>query len=208
MSSLCVRSLNMRFFLYLILFWLPIELSAQHPFLSRFSATPVDDGIFLEWTISAGNTCNGTIVERALEDDEDFIVIEDIEGICGSVTKPEHFSFLDSSPSPGILNRYRLLLGQSGYSQEVLLVYYEIPESGYQIIYRSSSEQLSIRSDISSAGDKEVYLVDAQGKVVDQFSMNGSMVDRSLSSLDSGVFVISIREEGKAIFEQKFIKPE
>lgn len=181
--------------------------SAQHPFLSRFSATVIDDGVFLEWTISKGNRCNGTQIERALIDEE-FIEVGGIEGVCGSVEEPEDFSFLDTRPISGNESRYRLLLGQSGYTQEVSVTYFNLGDDGFLLFYDSISGLLNIVSDNRSSSLKDVCLFDLEGSKIETWAMNSSSSQFSLRGFMNGAYIVRVTKDSEVLFSQKFIKIE
>jgi hypothetical protein len=101
--------------------------------LLQFNIARVDNHIQLDWTVSAGNTCNGISVYRSA-DSLNFVEIGDIQGICGSSDRNESYSFTDASPAKNSVNYYRLELGTLGYSWIKKLNFLDFSDAGF-IVY-------------------------------------------------------------------------
>ena len=93
-------------------------------FVSSFELLEVHDGIFINWQIDSGYTCQGVDILRS-EDGVDFEEIGHISGVCGSLSKPVAYSFLDEHPISNSNNHYRLKLNGHGFT-EILNLYYLI----------------------------------------------------------------------------------
>ncbi len=96
--------------------------SAQETILEKFTATEVNDDIVLNWTIEQGSTCNGIDITRS-SDSLNFILIGDIEGICGDQEKSIPYTFVDENPIRNQINYYRLELGSVGSSDIISIKY-------------------------------------------------------------------------------------
>src|SRR5437870_3891883 len=84
--------------------------------LPVFEAIQVENRVQLNFTISAGNTCNGIQIFRS-PDAVNFIEIGDIQGVCGSSDRSESYFFIDQAPLKNKTNYYRLQLGTLGSSE-------------------------------------------------------------------------------------------
>ena len=87
----------------------------EHPFLSRFALTEGLGFVQLDWTMSAGNTCEGIDIYRSL-DGSNFETVGTIPGICGDINSPVPFSWTDHSAPELTTVYYRLRLGLNGFS--------------------------------------------------------------------------------------------
>ena len=98
--------------------------------LSKFFAVQVEETVFMRWTISAGNTCEDTHIERS----SDGITYEQvglIGGICGSPDEAITFEFTDSIPLVNRTLYYRLLLGYFGYTSPKVVEYRLYNDQGF-----------------------------------------------------------------------------
>ena len=87
----------------------------EHPFLSRFALTEGLGFVQLDWTMTAGNTCEGIDIYRSL-DGSNFETVGTIPGICGDINSPVPFSWTDQSAPELTTVYYRLRLGLNGFS--------------------------------------------------------------------------------------------
>jgi hypothetical protein len=53
--------------------------------LSDFDIDQSNGKVLLAWTIKSGSICNGMQIYRS-KDSIDFVLIEDIQGVCGSLS--------------------------------------------------------------------------------------------------------------------------
>jgi hypothetical protein len=104
--------------------------------LSKFFATPLDETVFLRWTITAGNTCEDTDIERS-SDGISYERVGLIGGICGSPDQSITYEFTDTLPLFNRTAYYRLKLGYYGYSSPQTVKINRFNESGYLISAQS-----------------------------------------------------------------------
>ena len=83
--------------------------------LVQFSPVQVENNVQLNFTIKAGNTCNGIQIYHSV-DSVTFSEIGDIQGVCGSSDRNESYSFTHNTPAKNKNNYYRLQLGTLGYT--------------------------------------------------------------------------------------------
>ncbi len=95
-----------------------------HPIILDFNAFSSGNQILLKWTIEAGKSCNGTIIEHST-DSIVFNQVGQIEGICGGEETPVPFEFLHTSPRINSKNYYRLVLGTQGFSNPLPIIHKE-----------------------------------------------------------------------------------
>jgi len=105
--------------------------------LDSFSLIRLGNAVQLSIVIRGGASCNGIVLERS-GGDVQFSTIDVIPGICGGTDRPELYSFTDKSPFPNTLNHYRILLGETGYS-DTLSVFY-VPVKNDFILYPNPAE--------------------------------------------------------------------
>lgn len=107
----------MKLFLFITLFFsfTVHSLAQNEDILIQFSAVQVENRVQMNFTIKAGNTCNGIQIYHSV-DSVSFSEIGDIQGVCGSSDRNESYSFTDHSPAQNKINYYRLQLGTLGYT--------------------------------------------------------------------------------------------
>jgi hypothetical protein len=138
---------------------------AQETSLDRFTASEINNRVYLEWIISAGNTCQGIHILRST-DSINFIQIGNIDGVCGNITTPQGYNFTDDNPVKNKINYYRLELGGIGLSKIVSVEIIDLQSGGYQvrphpitskaIIYFSNPGQRVCQLNIYSISGNEV----------------------------------------------------
>lgn len=104
----------------------------QETSLDRFTASEINGRVYLEWIISAGNTCQGIRILRST-DSINFIQIGDIGGVCGNINTPQGYDFTDDNPIKNKINYYRLELGGIGLSKIISVEIIDLQSGGYQV---------------------------------------------------------------------------
>jgi len=114
------------------LFFQVLITHAQNNILDYFYANETEGKVFLQWSISSGETCNGIKITRSA-DGRVFSVIGEISGVCGEADVPVPYSFLDESPIENAISYYRLELGISNFSEVVSIQIIDKNKDGYQV---------------------------------------------------------------------------
>ena len=86
--------------------------------LSSFDIGLSQGNVLLAWTIKSGSTCNGMQVFRS-QDSVNFVLIEDIQGVCGSLSSSVSYTFTDHTPILNAFNYYKIDFG--GQEQSSIL---------------------------------------------------------------------------------------
>ena len=92
-----------------VIFSLGFAVRSQN-ILSSFEIGLSQGNVLLAWTIKSGNTCNGMQVFRS-QDSINFVLIEDIQGVCGSLSSPVSYTFTDHTPILNAINYYKIDFG-------------------------------------------------------------------------------------------------
>lgn len=111
--------------------------------LDRFTITENDGSVFLSWTISLGNTCQGTNILRST-DSINFSEIGRIAGVCGSTEQAESYTFEDASPIKNRHNYYRLELGLTGFSEVLAVEVVDLGNAGLQLRPNPATDQVTL----------------------------------------------------------------
>lgn len=173
--------------------------------LSKFFTVQQVDEVLIRWTITAGNTCEDTYIERSL-DGISFERIGLISGVCGSPDQPVTYDFYDTMPAPNRINHYRLVLGLYGYTMPQSTEFIVLNDMGYSIQPNPMADKATIifRNPIKEEFRFMVY--DVSGKTVLDFTTTGDRVTVYRNELGSGVYVFAL--EGKDVYLQgKLVVP-
>lgn len=168
---------------------LPIASPAQsHPILSDFSA--IQDGPYLriQWTIIAGATCNGTLIERAGEDLL-FTKVGDIPGVCGDISSPLTYVFTDSFPLFNTLNHYRLELGFQGYTDTLIVEHSPLSGIGTLAFPNPFSTDVEIRFSNPGQEQARVEVYDQLGRLISTKLTETDRVLFSFPELEAGMYI-------------------
>lgn len=116
----------------ILLFTVCGTVSSYSQILSNFTVQNYETGVYVEWTIDSGYTCTGLTLQHS-NDSINFRDIYEYPGVCGSISSPETYSFVHTSPIDYKANFYRLDLGINGYSDVLKVLFLNLKEKGYVV---------------------------------------------------------------------------
>ncbi|MBK9524473.1 MAG: T9SS type A sorting domain-containing protein [Bacteroidetes bacterium] len=170
------------------------------PVLTKFNGTAYNNQVYLSWEIGQGSTCNGIGVMRSV-DSVSFVEIGSIEGVCGSTSEPQSYTFTDLTPQSNRTNYYRLNLGGLAFSSVLKIHVQQIGESGYEIRQNASTGNQVFLFENPSHQKRQFELFSVSGKLVFSQSGTDDFFEIETKSLGSGVYFFSIsgREDARII---------
>jgi len=172
--------------------------------LSRYFVTELEGNVFMRWTITAGNTCEDTYIERSA-DGIAFERIGLIAGICGSPDASITFEFTDTVPVYNQISYYRLMLGYFGYTKPLAIEVKKFNDEGFFAgpnPFRDFT-RIAFRND-----DNEEYrllVCDMQGRSVLQMLTNGNEFIIRREELGSGIYIVKMIKENVTLNHFKLI---
>lgn len=185
------------FILVLLTSFVQIKVCAQEAIiLDGFTGIPGSTEVQLRWVISAGQTCNGTFIERST-DTIHWNTIGDIPGICGSSSAPVPYNFTDESPVKNTINFYRLELGGQGYSPLISVPFYDFTEQGFVVIPNPADDFTTVYFSTSETEAYTIKLFSLSGILMQQYTGTGSSRKLEISQLAVGNYIFVILREGK-----------
>jgi len=78
--------------------------------LGDFDIDQSNGKVLLAWTIKSGSVCNGMQIFRS-KDSVDFVLIEDIQGVCGDLSSSVSYTYTDQTPILNNYNYYKINFG-------------------------------------------------------------------------------------------------
>ena len=177
----------------LLLFLVPFGALAQspHPILKSLTAYKQPNGILLRWVIAGGNQCNGTKVFRATNE-VSFEQIEHIEGICGSTSADEVYTYFDPTPFPNQYNHYKLELGYQGFSESVTAFFEKFNNANHSVLFdfEKATFRILFSNDLNLESNLTVF--NSLGQNVYSASGTDSDLYINTSGWNAGVYVFRI----------------
>jgi hypothetical protein len=171
---------------------------AQDTALDRFTGAESKGRVFLEWVISAGNTCQGIRILRST-DSLHFIQIGDIGGVCGSITVPTTYTFTDDHPVKNKTNYYQLELGGIGLSSVVVIKVIDFGKNGYQIIPNPVTDNARIFFSNDTRQYYELNVFTLQGALISTLHTTQNVFEITKMQIQSGLLFFTITSPGSAI---------
>ena len=91
--------------------------------LDYFNIFEYNNQVFVDITLSPGNTCNGIKLWRST-DSLNFIEVVYLDGVCGNSSYSTTYNLVDSSPILNSLNYYKVQYGSNILSEiyEILVL--------------------------------------------------------------------------------------
>jgi len=155
--------------------------------LSKFFAVQLDETVFLRWTITAGNTCEDTYIERST-DGISYERIGLIGGICGSPDQSITYEFTDSLPLVNRTSFYRLELGYYGYSSPHTVTFSRYNEQGFVLAPNPFTEYTRLAFENKTGEEYTLVITDMQGRIVEEMMTLKDEFIIKRKNLPSGVY--------------------
>jgi hypothetical protein len=175
-------------FLFLVIAFLPFSGHAQdeNPAIDALSLLGNDNQVFLNWTMRAGNTCNGIRIFHSI-DSLNFQNIGQINGICGSADESISYSFTDESPQLNQENFYFIEMGSLGNSKIAKITVYDFLNRN--VIIQSGNEgNIQFVFDNPMQEEFQFQVWDMQGKLQVIESNVASKIALQTENLNPGLF--------------------
>ena len=185
---------------------LPTSAKAQTAdgILSKFFAIQQDDAILLRWTITAGNTCEDTYIERSL-DGVQYERIGLISGVCGSPDQSVTYDFYDTMPAPNQLNHYRLELGLYGYTRPQSAEFIVLNNEGYSVQPNPLSDKTTIVFQNPEQEGYRFLLYNMNGKLVMDIITFNDRITLYRDGLESGMYVFRLESPSSVVLDKLII---
>ncbi|MFN3916682.1 MAG: T9SS type A sorting domain-containing protein [Flavobacteriales bacterium] len=190
-------------FVFILLPVLSGSVFAQHPMLDQMTVQQEGTYVFINWTISIGETCNGIKIERAVNSSM-FEQIGFIDGECGNPGFAVSYSFTDFHPVANAYNIYRLDLGGRGYTDEVSVFYVNTKEKGYVLSSNPILPDTKLYINNPRAENWILKIYRSNGQIDSQRQTNSDFFMLNSVEFNSGLYLFSI-SNGTQIFSGKFV---
>ncbi len=184
---------NSVFFFWFMLGLTGTSVNAQEiPEIGYFNLAAGGGKVYLSWQMEPGATCFGTQVHRS-DDGESFVEIGGIEGVCGDLTKPVSYSFVDEAPPVNKRLYYKLELGTNNFTEVRFVDIIDLGDDPVQVRPNPVASQSRI---YFSNGSKDIHtltLTAISGQTVMQASTRADHFFLNAAGLAPGTYLFTIR---------------
>lgn len=172
--------------------------------LSKFFAVQLDETVFLRWTISAGNTCEDTRIERSA-DGISYERIGLIGGICGSPDQSITYEFTDTLPLVNKTAYYRIELGYYGYSSPQIVTFTRYNEQGFLLAPNPFSDFTRLAFDNNTGEEYTLIITDMQGRILEEMTTLKDQFIIQGKNFTSGVYFFQVSGMSRILYTGKLI---
>jgi hypothetical protein len=181
-----------------ILFLLFGKGAAQEvPTVEAFELVQVNNEVSIFFTIGKGYTCNGIDIFRS-DDGVFFSPIGDISGVCGSITSPISYSFVDNQPIQNKTSYYKLNLGGLGFSETKSITVLSTIDLGYLLTPNPIQESGVVHFSNVNNELIEIQIVDLRGQLVQLSSTREQNLTIKTNNLSNGFYTFVLRNESSS----------
>lgn len=182
----------------------PVFPQEADQFIDDFFAVQQDEEVYLRWTILAGNTCDGTRIERS-EDGISYYEIGEIPGVCGSSEKPIIYDFTDTAPLKNRINYYRLQLGFLGITSTKQVDYFFPGEQGYSIHPNPFSDEATFIFNNPDEKGTQLHIHNITGQLVTSHITSGYKIHLTRELFLNGTYIFRLIQDDKILKTGKFV---
>lgn len=161
--------------------------------LDYFNIIEYNGNVFIDITLSEGNTCNGIHVQRSL-DTINFEEINFLEGICGNTSSPTSYNFLDENPILNKTSYYRVEFGNNIFSEIIEILIIDNQENKYQIRPNPSNEETTLYFNSQPGNKNELLLFNIYGTKILSLTSLSNQFYINTSSLNNGLYIFLIKQ--------------
>ncbi|MEZ5197897.1 MAG: T9SS type A sorting domain-containing protein [Bacteroidales bacterium] len=193
------------FFSWLFVITMLSSVAQNQPVLDVFSATENNGIVYLNWRILAGGTCNGTNVLRST-DSLNFTEIGRIFGVCGDLSEPVSYSFIDEEPVANKRNYYRLELGLGNFSETIFTDVIDLEDQAYQVRPNPINTKAKIHFRNPKMQVQTIHIYAINGQLISSIATRDDFFEVNGQTLENGIYVFSIApENGEGIIKGKMM---
>lgn len=160
--------------------------------LDYFDIKQYNGDVYVDITLSEGNTCNGIIIQRSL-DTIYFQNIAQFEGICGNTSLPTSYNFLDENPILNQTSYYRVQFGNNIYSEIIEILIIDSQDNEYQLRPHPANNETTLYFNNQPGIKYELILYRIDGVKVLKSMSSSNNFPIETSKLNNGFYIFSIK---------------
>ena len=161
--------------------------------LDFFDIKQYNGNVYVDITLSQGNTCNGIIIQRSL-DTIYFQKIAQFEGICGNTSSPTSYNFLDENPILNQTSYYRVKFGNNIYSEIVEILIIDSQNNEYQLRPHPANNETTLYFNNQPGVSYELMLFSVDGIKIRTSKSSTNKFFIETSTLNNGFYIFLIKQ--------------
>ena len=161
--------------------------------LDFFDIKQYNGNVYIDITLSQGNTCNGIIIQRSL-DTIYFQKIAQFEGICGNTSSPTSYNFLDENPILNQTGYYRVKFGNNIYSEIIEILIIDSQNNEYQLRPHPANNETTLYFNNQPGVSYELMLFSVDGIKIRTSKSSTNKFFIETSTLNNGFYIFLIKQ--------------
>lgn len=161
--------------------------------LDFFDIKQYNGNVYVDITLSQGNTCNGIIIQRSL-DTIYFQNIAQFEGICGNTSSPTRYNFLDENPIQNQTSYYRVKFGNNIYSEIIEILIIDNQNNDYQLRPHPANNETTLYFNNQPGVSYELILFSIDGIKIRTLKSSSNKFFIETSTLNNGFYIFLIKQ--------------
>lgn len=161
--------------------------------LDFFDIKQYNGNVYVDITLSQGNTCNGIIIQRSL-DTIYFQNIAQFEGICGNTSSPTRYNFLDENPIQNQTSYYRVKFGNNIYSEIIEILIIDNQNNDYQLRPHPANNETTLYFNNQPGVSYELILFSIDGVKIRTLKSSSNKFFIETSTLNNGFYIFLIKQ--------------
>ena len=161
--------------------------------LDFFDIKQYNGNVYVDITLSQGNTCNGIIIQRSL-DTIYFQNIAQFEDICGNTSSPTSYNFLDENPILNQTSYYRAKFGNNIYSEIIEILIIDSQNNEYQLRPHPANNETTLYFNNQPGVSYELMLFSVDGIKIRTSKSSTNKFFIETSTLNNGFYIFLIKQ--------------
>jgi hypothetical protein len=161
--------------------------------LDYFDIKQFNGNVYVDITLSEGNTCNGIIIQRSL-DTIYFQNIAQFEGICGNTSSPTSYNFLDENPIINQTSYYRVKFGTNIYSEIIEILIIDSKDNEFQLRPHPANNETTLYFNNEPGFSYELTLFSIDGIKMRTLISSSNKFFINTSTFNNGFYIFSIKQ--------------
>ena len=161
--------------------------------LDELSIDYSQGNVLLAWTIKSGSVCNGIQIYRST-DSLNFVIIENIDGVCGDLASSVAYTYTDNEPINNKINYYKLNLGNQE-SEVIGIEVISIPSNSYLLRPNPVSGTSDLYFDNSNSSVVYLKIYDDFGSVIFKDQTNSNHFTLDSAEVASGIYYFTLENK-------------
>ncbi len=179
--------------------------NSQANFIESFYIKVNEEKINLEFTIRAGNLCNGIDIFRTTDTLGEYSLIGVIPGVCGNNNQSVKFEFTDENPVLNRVNYYKINFGGIIYEAKSSILFRKVVFNEIFIYPNPSFNKLNWQIENDENKLIEFKFYDMVGNEIYNLKSTENINQIEVSNWKTGVYYITFYNNQDNLVSNRFV---